>query len=490
MSPINISGFEDQYAWSASLVIGFPLAMLALGEWGHRLLRQSHYLATPVTHVRLLVLPTLAVYLLLTKVVGVGGESIAARISLTILLIASIYSVLSLLKAVVFAEAVEGSWQRKVPRILTDLVRLTLVTVGSVLVLSTVWEQNLGQVMTALGVGSIVLGLALQEPLGNVFSGVFLLIERPVELGDWIEIDGKEGRVTEINWRSVHLVTRMMELVVVPNSVLAQGQFKNFSRPQPLICRVAEIGFSYDDPPNEVKGVLDRVVRQIPGVLLDPAPRIYTEGYGDYCINYTIKFYMSEYAHQFDIEDELMTRIWYASRRSGLTIPYPIATEIQATPAEMSGKTKRLEVEELLKPLQSLGLSNEAELTQRLKHISLRSFGCGETIVGEGEQLSGLHLVVQGVASMSLRAESGNTVEVGKLTEGEFFGERALLSRQMSEVTITAEEDVEVLVLDGDLLQTALESSPRVAREIGNVIEARTRDLRHARNGNQDRQVA
>ncbi|MCO6042851.1 mechanosensitive ion channel family protein [Aeoliella sp. ICT_H6.2] len=481
---------EDQYTWSVSLVVGFPLAMLAVGELGHRLHRRDHFLSTPLKHFRLLVLPMLGAYLLLTKVVGVESNSIAARIALTALLIVSIYSVLSLFKAVVFQGAEKGSWQHKVPRILTDLVRLALVTLGSVFVLSAVWGQNLGQMMTALGVGSIVLGLALQEPLGNVFSGVFLLVERPVELGDWMEIDGKAGRVIEINWRSVHLVNRMMELIVVPNSVLAQGQFKNFSRPKSHICQTAEIGFSYDDPPNEVKEILLRVVRQVPGVLLDPPPRIHTAGYGDYCINYIIKFYASDYSQQFDIIDELMTRIWYASRRSGLTIPYPIATEIQASQEEMTESANRLDVEDLLKPLRSLGLSDEDELARRLKRVSLRSFGTGEVIVEEGEHLAGLHLIVRGVATMSLRGAAGTKLEIGTLTEGEFFGERALLSRQVSEVTIEAQEDVEILLLDGDLLQSALQSSPRVAREIGNVIETRNRDLRRVRSGEPSRDVA
>ncbi len=281
---------------------------------------------------------------------------------MSVLLIGSISTVLSLLRAVVFNDAIEGSWQRKVPRILIDLVRLSLVTIGSVFVTSAVWGQNLGQMLTALGVGSIVLGLALQEPLGNVFSGIFLLVERPVDLGDWIEVDERtSGRVTEVNWRSVHLVTRHMNLIVVPNSVLAQGRFKNFSRPQPLFCQTTEISFSYNDPPNKVKAVLENVVRHTPGVLSEPTPRVQTRNYGDYSIQYSIRFYLSDYSQQFDVCDELMTRIWYASRRQGLTIPYPVSTEIQVTSEEMAAKDKQFDRANLIKPLQGLGISQETD---------------------------------------------------------------------------------------------------------------------------------
>ena len=93
---------------------------------------------------------------------------------------------------------------------------------------------RLGQLVTALGVGSIVLGLALQEPLGNLFSGVMLMIERPLGVGDWLTVGGIEGVVVATNWRSVHLQTRNKDLFVVPNSVLAKQSFMNESRPAHL----------------------------------------------------------------------------------------------------------------------------------------------------------------------------------------------------------------------------------------------------------------
>ncbi len=492
MSPIEFSSQDPALLWAVSLVIGFALAILTLGEINHRWQQRRHRLTVPIRHLRALVVPTLAVYLMLTRVVGLHPNSLWARLALTAFLIGLIYAMLSLLKAVLFVGFDEKSWQRKVPRLLTDLVRLTLVLVGSMFVLSAVWGQNLSQMLTALGVGSIVLGLALQEPLGNVFSGVFLLIERPVEVGDWIEIDDKTGQVTEINWRSVHLVTRMMELVVFPNSVLAQRHFKNLSRPKQLLYRVLEIGFSYDDPPNKVKRILEDVVRQTPGVLLDPPPVIQTKTYADFSIKYDIKFCLAEYSRQVEVRDELMTRIWYAARRHELTIPYPISTEIHATQDEMAVRARQHSSEDLVGPLQGLGvgLAHQAELAARLQQASLRSYGRGEIVVHEGEKLAGLHLIIRGQAILRIRNDAGQQQELGHLGQGEFFGERALLSRQTSDITVEAAEDLEILILDGELLQSALETSPRVAREIGSVIEVRDRELRRARGGNKETEAA
>ena len=169
---------QAEWFWAIGLLTVFPLAMLTLSEMVQQGRRKNSPLAVLAAHVRSLVLPPLAVYLLLTQVAGLPGDHVYARLGLTVLLIGVLYATLSLFKTILFVESTAGSWQRRLPRILTDLIRLALVLIGSVFVLSVVWGHNLGQMLTALGVGSIVIGLALQEPLGNVFSGIFLLVER------------------------------------------------------------------------------------------------------------------------------------------------------------------------------------------------------------------------------------------------------------------------------------------------------------------------
>lgn len=478
---MDLTNQLNQITWAVCLLVGFPLAMIILGEIVHRCRRSSHHLAVSISHIRILILPSLAVYFLLTCVVGLDAGELYPRLALTGFLLGLVYTMLTFVKALMFVGSHEGSWRQKMPRILVDLIRLTLVVLGSLFVLSAVWGQNLGQMLTALGVGSIVLGLALQEPLGNVFSGIFLLVERPVQVGDWIAIDGRTGEVTEINWRSVHLVTRMKELIVVPNSVLAKGQFKNFSRPEPLLSQTLEIGFSYDDPPNKVKRVLETVVRQTPGVLQVPPPVVQTKGYGDYSVNYNIRFYLAEYTKQFEVCDELLTRIWYATRRDELTIPYPVQTHVQLTPEHMAMQQKRVTPQEITETLQGLWLKQPAEITNRLEQAAIQSFGRGEIVVRQGDKLTGLHLIVSGEARLSQPDESGEQQEIGRLGRGEFFGERALISWQISEMTVEAVGDLEILILDGELLHAALESSPRAVREIGNVIESRDRELRRRR---------
>ena len=87
---------------------------------------------------------------------------------------------------------------------------------------SNVWGREVQGALTALGVGSVVIGLALQEPLGNIVSGLMLLFERPLKVGDWVSAEGVTGKVIEINWRSVHILTPTRELRIVQQHTSSQ----------------------------------------------------------------------------------------------------------------------------------------------------------------------------------------------------------------------------------------------------------------------------
>jgi small-conductance mechanosensitive channel len=205
-----------------------------------------------------------------------------ARLSETLLWITIIYAALTLLNVVLFTGAQADSWQAKVPQLLRDLGRFVLVCIGAAIVLSTVWGANLGGLLTALGVGSLVIGLALQDSLGNVFSGIALLFEQPIKLGDWIHLEAVRGKVVEINWRSVHILTANKDLMVVPNAQLAKGNFTNLSRPTGVRGDRLCFSFACDDPPEKVMQVLLDLAQEIEDVVADPPPEIRLDAYGDY----------------------------------------------------------------------------------------------------------------------------------------------------------------------------------------------------------------
>ena len=246
---------------------------------------------------------------------------------------------------VVFEGAATGSWQQRVPRLLRDLLRVLLVAIAAALAYSFIWDREIQGALAALGVTSIVVGLALQEPLGNLFSGLMLLMERPFEVGDVIEVGGVSGTVKEINWRSAHIEALGGMIQVVPNSTLNKETIQNWSRPLPIRMEMIELRFSFDDPPNKVCQALFDVAKSTEGVLQSPKPIAATIGYGNNAVNYRLIWRVPE-EKRWAVRHDLITRIWYMARRQGLTMPYPVSVQIQhpsATPFRPAGRVGRRE---------------------------------------------------------------------------------------------------------------------------------------------------
>lgn len=476
--------FQHSLNWAIAVAIVLPTLSVALTEISLRLQRANGALAAPVALVRDLILPALSALVLLICIVGSTASSIEVRVVKTIFWLFVTHTALSFVSAIMFVNAREGSWEAKMPRLFIDIARGLIVLFCLAVVLSRVWGQNLGQLVAALGVGSLVLGLALQEPVGNLFSGIMVMMERPIGAGDWVKVGDSVGAVIESTWRSVHLRTRDGDLVVIPNSILAKGSFVNYSRPTPSHSESVTMHFSCENAPNKVKLMLLESALCTQGVLADPGPKVRLDDFEDSCIAYEVKLPIVDFARLKDIADEFRTLVWYASQREGLTMPYPterriVVSESSPESSQHAGWREPLYAE-ALNAFPHLGLSG-ADGPNAISGSAVKHYARGEHVVREGQRLSGLHLVVRGRVKLTARHPDGYEVEIARIERGEFFGERSLLSSAPSEATVTALEDLELLVLDSDAVHALIEKTPQLWQRIGDVMEARRRALGTAR---------
>ena len=464
---------ENWFVWGIGLILGFPMIMVLVNELALKVERSAPEFFSVIQETRNIVLPTLALLVLLTQIIELNSERVGLRIVQTIFWISLIHVILSLVNAFLFTGAKSNTWQSKIPKILRDLIRVVLILIGITIVLSVVWKADLGGVITALGVSSIVLGLALQDTLGNLFSGVALLVEHPFEVGDWLEAGDKIGQVVEINWRSVLLVTREQELLIVPSSILAREVIRNFRRPRKLHIEPIIVGFSYDDPPNKVKRVLRTAALETDGVLSKPEPQVQTINYDDSSITYKVRLFLTCYDNVPKIRDDFMTRVWYTARRNQLEIPFPIRTvyhhEVTPTsPNEVLGN-----LVDYLRSLPSFTTTSHETLEQLAQHTVFRHFGQGETIIHQGEQQVAPYFVLAGRAVMNYRAANGLIHQIADLNRGDFFGGNALLDNQPSLASVIAIDDLEVIAIATDTFRSILDKTPRLARELGAVMSTR-----------------
>lgn len=474
--PDIFDSFPDQ-VWSAILLAtGFPVATLILNEFIAHCDKRSYPITRTLRVFRNLVAPALALELFTRLILELPPEATAARLVETVFWVCLLYALLGLVNDVVFGTAEPGSWRERVPKLFRDLSKAILVAIGAMVIYSRVWGREIEGALTALGVGSVVIGLALQEPLGNIVSGLMLLFERPLNVGDWVTADGVTGKVIEINWRSVHIETPTRELRIIPNVSLYKGAFSNLSRPTPLRSDSVEIGFSYDDPPNKVKEAMLELLATTPGVLADPPPAVRTVNYADFSVIYRLAFSVHRQEDLATTRDRIMTRLWYVARRAGLTIPFPI--QMEYSPGENPG-TPAPRPSDLLakhprfKPAVADGPSE--------KQASVIDFAKGETIQPHGGKFNGFALILKGNASLRAKDGTGQMVEIGSIGPGECFGEHGTAGGIATDIGIVASEDVRLIVFDTDSIGTLLGKSPGLAMEIGDAIESRRQAVQAAR---------
>ena len=530
--PLAAGVWEEPWAaWAVVVLVGFPLATILLGELADRFAGRP---AEPVLRgVRNLVLPAAVLWVFLHHLLGVDEGvaevaldpetnrrvrvptlSVWSRSAISLLAAAALFVGLGAANAAVLTAANRATTRPRVPKLFLDLIRAFLVLIGAAVIASVVWEQDLGGLLAALGVGSIVIGLALQDTLGNLMSGIAILFERPFNVGGWLRVGdgGPEGKVLEMNWRSVRMQTREGDLLVVPNLSLAGETLRSFDKPKRLHMERLDLGFSYADSPGDVKAAMLRVAAAVPDVLRDPAPSCFTVGYGDSSINYELRVWTAGYEGVPALRDAVLTGVWYEARRSGLTIPFPIRTTLNYDgdavdradrPPASAADFRRAEA---FRTVAAGPLEELAAAASRVR------FSAGEDVIPPGLPCGRLFVVLSGAvdlwvprpaarrAAKAARAkdatadravaaprEAAPTVvadadrlPVGQVGPGDPFGSLGPLPADDSGISATAASECELLSVPSSAVRDLLDEDRALARELATLVEARRDDVRRA----------
>ena len=227
-----------------------------------------------------------------------------------------------------------------------NLARVVIISLGALLVLN-ILGVSVTPILTALGVGGLAVALALQDTLSNLFAGFYVSLAGQVRLGDYIKLDsGEEGYVTDISWRSTAIRSLPNNLIIIPNSKLAQAIVTNYHLPEKRMSLLIPIGVSYDSDPEAIERILveeaKSAAKEIPGLLAEPAPFVrFIPGFGDSSLNFTLICQVAEFVDQYLVQHELRKRIFNRFRQTGVEIPFPIRTVYLHDPAGKIRSTGR-----------------------------------------------------------------------------------------------------------------------------------------------------
>ncbi|MDY6761681.1 MAG: mechanosensitive ion channel family protein [Candidatus Nanohaloarchaea archaeon] len=221
--------------------------------------------------------------------------------------------------------------QRKSEHLARPLSRVTLyltVIIGLIAGLTTAGYGNtLGVLGAVLAAGTFALGFGMQDTLKALIAGVFIFIDKPFEIGDWIEWDGNEGRVEDIHLRTTKIETFDNELITVPNDQIANTTVTN-NTANDRIRRKLTVGIGYEDDIENAKYIINNVLQEIDAVMDNPAPEIVLESLGDSAVNIQVFYWIGEprKARLRNVKEQLLEEIKHRFDEEGIDFPFPTRT--------------------------------------------------------------------------------------------------------------------------------------------------------------------
>ena len=203
-----------------------------------------------------------------------------------------------------------------------------LFLVGSALiVILRHFNYDVFSLVTALGIGSLAIGLAAKDTLANMISGFTIMLDRPFRIGDRIQlVDGQIGDVADIGLRSTKIKTLDNQLLIIPNSDLCNSMLTNLAFPNSRVRGRINIGVAYDSDVDQVKQLLVATAAEVADVLADPLPEAYFVNFGDSALNMVLFFWVDEYSELFATTDKINSLIIKRFSEHSIEIPFPIRT--------------------------------------------------------------------------------------------------------------------------------------------------------------------
>lgn len=219
-----------------------------------------------------------------------------------------------------------SAMSRQMVPVFEKLVSLFLIATALIIVLKH-FNVDIFSLVTALGIGSLAIGMAAKDTLAHMISGFTLMIDRPFRIGDRIQISsGQVGDVLDIGLRSTKIKTLDNQLLIIPNSDLCNTMVTNQAFPNSRVKGRINIGVAYGSDVEQVKALLVATALEVEGVLCEPLPEAFFVSFGDSALNMSLFFWVDEYATLFAITDKVNSLIIKRFREAAIEIPFPIRT--------------------------------------------------------------------------------------------------------------------------------------------------------------------
>ncbi len=464
---------EALSAWTPWIVVAVALATLTTRGKGR--VRMANFF--------------LAVHLILV-LVGAALSSLGSSSYADVHLVTSLLGTLAIVSAAgaVLFHGVLPRLHITAPQIIQD-VSVASAALVVLLFVASRKGLNLSGIVATSAVLTAVVGLSLQDTLGNILGGIALQTDESIKVGDWIQVGDVTGRVANIHWRYTAVETRDWETVVVPNSVLIKTQVTVLGRrtDQPLQLR-RSVNFNVDFrfPPPEVIRVVTEALHAapMPNVARQPLPDVVLREFHESWARYTARYYLTNIAVDDPTDSQIRERIYFALSRAGMNLSIPaqalfLTQDSSERRAQKQGQfsERKCHAIEVAGLFASLSRGDQAELAESLVYAP---FAKGEALTRQGGRAHWLYIIEEGECAVQVEVD-GRQRQIATLRAGDFMGEMSLLTGAERSATVVAQTDVQCWRLGRTDFESLLKRRPEIAEEVAETLAKRQVELDRAR---------
>lgn len=383
---------------------------------------------------------------------------------------------------------IEEKTGRTIPRIIRGIISLLIYMLAIFGIVAFVYDQALTSLLATSGVIAMIIGLAVQINIANIFSGIAINLERPFRIGDWIQIgDFKEGRVIDINWRATRVHTRDDTVLSIPNSQASESSIENFSYPNEGYWKYFTVHVDPSHPPERVKKVLLDAALSSEGVSNDPPPATRFLGMTagmtgqseSWAANYLISTHFRNYGMKFAHNEVIWTNVWKHLKLAGIRHVmerqevHMLLEGIKPKKAKMGRAVTILKEIDIFQPF-----SDKAKV-HIAKKMKRHYFPPGQLVVRQGDEGDSLFIIVEGALGVWAQTDNGKSIEVARLGAGSFFGEMALLTGEPRTATIISITDVSLYEITKEDIYPLIKEEPEIFSPLSEVLSKRKMATEH-----------
>ena len=430
-------------------------------------------------------------------VLDVGSELVDSTIRVMGYIVASLawlslaWFVVRILDVFFWESLVAPRLGGQVPRLLKDVVAAIIFLAAITGIIGVVFELPVTGIWATSGAVGIVLGLALQSMISDVFSGIAINIDRPFKIGDWIQVHQRSrgdiiGEVMEINWRATRVKTRSNITHIIPNNLVGSLVVTNLSAPEPTSRFELTYTLDMHIPSDRALRVLNAALKSTKGILQTPTPKARINQVTNLGVEYLVRYWTDPVAFSpAKARNAVSTSILGHLHQTGLRLAYPKRDVFERSEPmrQLDGVPERVPLLQRIPIFSSL---RDEELEQLASVMHRRTIKPGKDIVVADDAGESMFIMVEGLAHVFINTEHRDRLQVGELAPGTFFGEMSLLTGEPRSATVSATVEVIAYEIQKSHIEPLIINNPELTSILSRAVAERKQALEASRDSEQE----